>query len=69
MSGEKERVSGDIERQEPAIPVAPVFAEADKAPQAASGLHPAVYVAVWISLSSTVILFNKWILSTADFRE
>lgn len=24
---------------------------------------------VWIALSSSVILFNKWILDTADFRE
>lgn len=31
------------------------------------GLHPAFYIALWISLSSSVILFNKWILTTAKF--
>lgn len=30
-------------------------------------LHPAVYVAVWIGLSSSVILFNKWILFSLEF--
>ncbi|KAM0800888.1 triose-phosphate transporter family-domain-containing protein [Usnea florida] len=28
------------------------------------GLHPAFYIAIWIALSSSIILFNKWILST-----
>ncbi|KAF8533604.1 triose-phosphate transporter family-domain-containing protein, partial [Trichophaea hybrida] len=36
-------------------------------PQSQRDLHPAFYVAVWISLSSSVILFNKWILFTAEF--
>ncbi|KAI5798596.1 DUF250 domain membrane protein [Pyronema domesticum] len=31
-------------------------------------LHPSVYVAIWITLSSSVILFNKWILYTLDFQ-
>lgn len=44
------------------------------APEAASssgglgGLHPAFFIALWIALSSSVILFNKWILSTAKFE-
>ncbi|KAI9807748.1 MAG: hypothetical protein M1826_004458 [Phylliscum demangeonii] len=33
-----------------------------------STLHPALYVIAWITLSSTVILFNKWILDTAKFH-
>lgn len=70
MSSEKERLSGEVERQEPAVPVLPVHTQdAEKAAGASAGLHPAVYVAIWISLSSTVILFNKWILATADFRK
>ncbi|POS69218.1 hypothetical protein DHEL01_v212388 [Diaporthe helianthi] len=32
------------------------------------GLHPAFFIALWIALSSSVILFNKWILSTAKFE-
>ncbi|KAF7553034.1 hypothetical protein G7Z17_g3909 [Cylindrodendrum hubeiense] len=31
------------------------------------GLHPAFYIALWIFLSSSVILFNKWVLATAKF--
>lgn len=31
------------------------------------GLHPAFYIALWITLSSSIILFNKWILTTAKF--
>ncbi|KNE64845.1 hypothetical protein AMAG_10180 [Allomyces macrogynus ATCC 38327] len=29
--------------------------------------HPSVYIAVWIFFSSSVILYNKYILSTLDF--
>ncbi|KAI9136179.1 TPT-domain-containing protein [Paraphysoderma sedebokerense] len=31
-------------------------------------LHPAIYVAIWISFSSTVIIYNKWILSSTGFH-
>lgn len=31
------------------------------------GLHPAFYIGLWIFLSSSIILFNKWILTTAKF--
>ncbi|KAK4545024.1 hypothetical protein LTR36_003575 [Oleoguttula mirabilis] len=64
---EKERQSGEQER-DPSLPVLPtVNAEAEKAQAPKAQLHPAVYIATWISLSSTVILFNKWILHTANF--
>ncbi|KAK7914005.1 hypothetical protein PG985_011708 [Apiospora marii] len=33
-----------------------------------AGLHPALYIALWIALSSSVILFNKWVLATAKFN-
>lgn len=39
----------------------------EPAPSAGGGLHPAFYIALWITLSSSVILFNKWILTTAKF--
>ncbi|KAJ5242996.1 sugar phosphate/phosphate translocator [Penicillium citrinum] len=32
------------------------------------GIHPAFYIALWIALSSSVILFNKWVLHTAKFN-
>ncbi|KAJ5610655.1 hypothetical protein N7510_007374 [Penicillium lagena] len=32
------------------------------------GLHPAFYIALWIALSSSVILFNKWVLASAKFN-
>ncbi|CEJ58756.1 Putative DMT family organic anion transporter [Penicillium brasilianum] len=38
------------------------------APAPSTGLHPAFYIALWIALSSSVILFNKWVLSTAKFN-
>lgn len=39
----------------------------EPAPSPGAGLHPAFYIALWITLSSSVILFNKWILTTAKF--
>ncbi|KAJ5653899.1 sugar phosphate/phosphate translocator [Penicillium lividum] len=38
------------------------------APAPSQGLHPAFYIALWIALSSSVILFNKWVLFTAHFN-
>ncbi|KAJ5966198.1 sugar phosphate/phosphate translocator [Penicillium waksmanii] len=32
------------------------------------GIHPAFYIALWIALSSSVILFNKWVLHSAKFN-
>ncbi|KAH6983564.1 triose-phosphate transporter family-domain-containing protein [Ilyonectria sp. MPI-CAGE-AT-0026] len=38
------------------------------APSKSDGrLHPAFFIALWIFLSSSVILFNKWVLATAKF--
>ncbi|CAZ82556.1 unnamed protein product [Tuber melanosporum] len=34
---------------------------------AAEKFHPAVYVVVWIILSSAVIIFNKWVLFNKKF--
>ncbi|KAJ5458172.1 hypothetical protein N7475_009560 [Penicillium sp. IBT 31633x] len=33
-----------------------------------NGLHPGFYIALWIALSSSVILFNKWVLHSAQFN-
>ncbi|KAI8953650.1 triose-phosphate transporter family-domain-containing protein [Xylaria longipes] len=33
----------------------------------ARSIHPAFYIALWIALSSSVILFNKWVLFSAKF--
>ncbi|KAI1820403.1 triose-phosphate transporter family-domain-containing protein [Xylaria intraflava] len=37
------------------------------APAPTRNIHPAFYIALWIALSSSVILFNKWVLFTAKF--
>ncbi|MCJ1275417.1 hypothetical protein MMC21_003220 [Puttea exsequens] len=72
---EKERFSNEVVRQGPEIPTAPVLPtvnpEVEKMQQqqqAVAKIHPAFYVIVWIALSSSVILFNKWILDTAKFH-
>jgi hypothetical protein len=66
MADEKTRSSGEVHRPEPTLPIVNPAVEKSEPPKAA--LHPAFYVAVWISLSSSVILFNKWILDTLEFR-
>lgn len=63
---EKERQSGEQERPAEVLPTVNPDAEKSQPPKAS--LHPAVYIATWISLSSSVIIFNKWILDTAGFR-
>ncbi|MCJ1464638.1 hypothetical protein MMC07_003251 [Pseudocyphellaria aurata] len=66
---EKERVSAEIVRSVPDPPVLPTVNPAlEKIEPPASKIHPAVYVISWITLSSTTILFNKWILDTAKFH-
>lgn len=66
---EKERVSGEQERPAANEPVLPTVNPASEKPEPPkSDLHPAVYIAVWISLSSSVILFNKWILDSKKFH-
>lgn len=68
MGEEKVRVSGEISRPADA-PILPTVNPATEKPvEKAGGLHASVYVIVWISLSSSVILFNKWILSTLGFH-
>lgn len=65
---EKVRTSGELSRPDnsPVLPTVNPAAEKSELPKAS--LHPAVYVIAWISLSSSVILFNKWILSTLGFH-
>lgn len=68
---EKMRTSGDIPRDgaSSSAPVLPtVNPDAEKSQQPKASIPAAVYVIAWISLSSSVILFNKWILDTLHFR-
>ncbi|KAL2021126.1 hypothetical protein VTK56DRAFT_7432 [Thermocarpiscus australiensis] len=64
---EKSRASGEPSRDQngPVLPT--VNPNVEKAQPQKPSLHPAFYVSVWIALSSSVILFNKWILSTLEF--
>ncbi|KAL9582513.1 MAG: hypothetical protein Q9212_003251 [Teloschistes hypoglaucus] len=76
VEGEKERISAEITRSgavspnEPILPVVnPAVANNEKKPEpSGSNIHPAVYVVTWISLSSSIIIFNKWILDDAGFH-
>ncbi|KAF4633382.1 hypothetical protein G7Y89_g4734 [Cudoniella acicularis] len=69
MGEEKVRISGESPRTAEAPILPTVNPNVEKLPEpASSGIHPAFYVMVWISLSSSVILFNKWILSTLGFH-
>ncbi|KAH8662299.1 triose-phosphate transporter family-domain-containing protein [Xylariales sp. PMI_506] len=36
-------------------------------PAPSQGVHPALYIGLWIAMSSSVILFNKWVLAAAHF--
>ena len=67
---EKQRLSGEVPRiGEASASLLPTVNPATEKPEPpSSSLHPAVYVAAWITMSSSVILFNKWILDTANFR-
>ncbi|RDL41355.1 Multidrug resistance efflux transporter EmrE [Venustampulla echinocandica] len=69
MGEEKVRISGESGRspQSPILPTVNPNIEKPLEPPS-NGIHPAFYVIVWISLSSSVILFNKWILSTLKFE-
>ncbi|KAK0723183.1 triose-phosphate transporter [Lasiosphaeria miniovina] len=64
---EKTRASGEGPRESNGAILPTVNPSAEKAQPAKSSLHPAFYVTIWITLSSSVILFNKWILSTLGF--
>ncbi|CAP70786.1 uncharacterized protein PODANS_3_8480 [Podospora anserina S mat+] len=61
---EKVRASGEQVRD--TLPT--VNPDVEKSQPPKPSLHPAFYVTIWISLSSSVILFNKWILSTLGFE-
>ncbi|KAJ5293768.1 hypothetical protein PENANT_c002G06406 [Penicillium antarcticum] len=61
--GEKVRASGETPRE--SLPTVNPAAEKQ---EASAALHPAVYVTTWITLSSSVILFNKYLLDTLGFR-
>ncbi|KAK4130836.1 TPT-domain-containing protein [Trichocladium antarcticum] len=64
---EKTRASGDQPRDHHGSVLPTVNPDTEKSQPPKSSLHPAVYVSIWITLSSSVILFNKWILSTLGF--
>ena len=69
MSEEKERNSGEVARNEANASILPtVHPVGEKSTPPAYQLPAFVYVTVWISMSSAVILFNKWILDTLEFR-
>ncbi|KAF4899304.1 putative sugar phosphate/phosphate translocator [Colletotrichum viniferum] len=65
---EKTRVSGEVPRGENGSILPTTNPDLEKSQPPKAAIHPAVYVIVWISLSSSVILFNKWILDTLNFR-
>ena len=68
---EKQRLSGDDPRTDAGSAHSPMLPQpataSEKAAPKADALHPAFYVVTWIGMSSSVILFNKWILDTAGF--
>ncbi|OAA67259.1 DUF250 domain protein membrane protein [Niveomyces insectorum RCEF 264] len=69
---EKTRVSGEGLRDSGSSASAPVLPtvnqDVEKSQPPKSSIPAAAYVIAWISLSSSVILFNKWILDTLNFR-
>ncbi|MCJ1460531.1 hypothetical protein MMC28_010913 [Mycoblastus sanguinarius] len=69
---EKERISAEITRSGPGSPTLPVLPTVNPAVEknepSVAKVHPAFYVITWITLSSSIILFNKWILDTAKFH-
>ncbi|KAL8989575.1 MAG: hypothetical protein Q9177_001563, partial [Variospora cf. flavescens] len=75
VDGEKERISAEIIRSgavspsEPILPVVNPAIVSEKRPETtASKIHPAFYVTTWITLSSSIIIFNKWILDDGGFH-
>jgi len=70
---EKKSMSIDLERSTLDAPLLPdddatedvtdQFVESKK-----PAIHPAIYISAWILLSCALIVFNKWILTTADFH-
>jgi hypothetical protein len=69
MSNEEKARSSIDGARDTAAPVLPtVNPAAEKSQPESASFHPAVYIATWITLSSSVIVFNKWILDTANFH-
>jgi len=72
MADEKVRTSGETARSpvasESILPTVNPEVEKPTPAPSPSAIHPAIYVIVWITLSSSIILFNKWILDTLHFR-
>lgn len=67
MSDEKIRISGETPRA--TTPVLPtVNPNVEKHQAVRNSIHPSLYVVAWIGFSSSVILFNKWLLDTLNFR-
>ena len=69
MSDEKVRLSGesDRSRMEKDEMVLPTVNPTVAAQQEKKKLHPAFYIAAWIGLSGSVILYNKWVLARKQF--
>jgi hypothetical protein len=69
MSGEEKARSSVDAARDTALPVLPtVNPDAQKSAPEPASFHPAVYIATWITLSSSTIVFNKYILDTAKFH-
>ncbi|KAG9246604.1 triose-phosphate transporter family-domain-containing protein [Calycina marina] len=68
MNEEKVRLSGEMSRGVSSVlPTVNPSSEKTLAEKKAGGLPSVVYVMIWIFFSSSVILFNKWILATLEF--
>jgi hypothetical protein len=66
---EKQRLSDEIPRNEASSSILPtVNPSSEKSEPPKVQLPAAVYVTIWIAMSSAVILFNKWILYTMKFE-
>ncbi|KAI3397682.1 hypothetical protein diail_10451 [Diaporthe ilicicola] len=65
MAGERKSAEADRKLESGTAKSSPELASSSGG---LGGLHPAFFIALWIALSSSVILFNKWILSTAKFE-
>lgn len=49
--------------------VLPMTEKPQKQVIASKSAHPGFYIASWIFFSNLTILFNKWLIDTAGFRE
>ncbi|KAH7075036.1 triose-phosphate transporter family-domain-containing protein [Paraphoma chrysanthemicola] len=67
-SDEKMRSSVDATRDSEKLVLPTVNPDTAKSAPEAASFHPAVYIATWITLSSSTIVFNKYILDTAKFH-